>query len=352
MEERSKESSALVLPKALPKTTMEWDSDEEASSSELAFMGRSLSEDLLLTVLSKLPLESLRRFRCVCRKWNDLLMSWEFSRSICHKPGKLIPLYPGDGELNLYDTSNRCWLQRDLKFGDDQGLLIEDQGYELVASGGGLLAFLAKPQLDANWRERFPTFIVSNPLTRQSHRERFPTFIVSNPLTRQYHRLPTSVVHGSRSLNIPEFANTRTFSVDKTSLKWTTTDQGKKLCSTGVCVGKKKCLAGFDVRKAREISDVEGCSNASRSNRYISIDKDVAEDWSSCVCRKVDGRIGIGSFDSLYQHQACAVNEKKHNYAMHHLGRAINLREVHDRRLYSTFGVKMKTLDKVVRQDL
>ncbi|BBN00964.1 hypothetical protein MPTK1_2g03480 [Marchantia polymorpha subsp. ruderalis] len=204
MEERSKESSALVLPKALPKTTMEWDSDEEASSSELAFMGRSLSEDLLLTVLSKLPLESLRRFRCVCRKWNDLLMSWEFSRSICHKPGKLIPLYPGDGELNLYDTSNRCWLQRDLKFGDDQGLLIEDQGYELVASGGGLLAFLAKPQLDANWRERFPTFIVSNPLTRQSHRERFPTFIVSNPLTRQYHRLPTSVVHGSRSLNIPE----------------------------------------------------------------------------------------------------------------------------------------------------
>ncbi|BFI31946.1 hypothetical protein MPTK2_4g01140 [Marchantia polymorpha subsp. ruderalis] len=170
---------------------MESGSDEKASSSERAepisiSMGRSLPDDLLLTVLRKLPLESLLRFRCVCREWNNLFMSGEFSPSACHKPGKLVPLYLSDGALSLYDTGNRCWVQRDLKFGEDRGSFLEDQGYELVASGGGLLAFLAKPLLDSNWREQFPTFIVSN------------------PLTRQYHRLPISVAHGSRSLNIPE----------------------------------------------------------------------------------------------------------------------------------------------------
>ncbi|OAE20533.1 hypothetical protein AXG93_948s1410 [Marchantia polymorpha subsp. ruderalis] len=118
---------------------MESDSDEKASSSEPAVpisvsMGRSLPDDLLLTVLRKLPLESLLRFQCVCKKWNDLFMSREFSPSLCQKPGKLVPLSPGDGTLNLYDTSNRCWVQRDLNFGEDQGSFIEDQGYELVAS--------------------------------------------------------------------------------------------------------------------------------------------------------------------------------------------------------------------------
>ncbi|BFI30449.1 hypothetical protein MPTK2_3g12260 [Marchantia polymorpha subsp. ruderalis] len=170
---------------------MESDSDEKASSSEPSnptsvFMGRSFPEDLLLTVMRKLPLESLMRFRCVCRHWNDLFMSREFSLSLWQKSGKLVPLYPGDGGLNLYDTSNRCWVQRDLNFGENQGSFVEDKGYELVASGGGLLTFLAKPHLDSNWREQFPTFIVSN------------------PLTRQYHRLPTLVVLASPSLNISE----------------------------------------------------------------------------------------------------------------------------------------------------
>ncbi|KAG6554099.1 hypothetical protein Mapa_004015 [Marchantia paleacea] len=165
--------------------------DEKASSSEPAeptsgSMGSSLPDDLLLNVLRKLPLESVMRFRCVCKEWNDLFMSSEFSHLFCHKPGKLVPLYLVDRSLSLYDSSNRCWVQRDLKCGPDQVSFIEDQGYELVASGGGLLCFLAKAPLDSNsWEE----------------------LIISNPLTRQYHRLPTTFEHGSRFLKFPNVAN-------------------------------------------------------------------------------------------------------------------------------------------------
>ncbi|OAE26279.1 hypothetical protein AXG93_626s1140 [Marchantia polymorpha subsp. ruderalis] len=166
------------------EATMESDSDEKASSSEPGepisdSMRKSLPGDVLLIVLRKLPLQSLRRFRCVCREWNDLCMSWESSISLCLKPGKLVPLYMGHGALSLSDTSTRCWVPCHLEFG-------EDEEYELVASGGGLLVFLVKPPLDDYCQMEFPTFIVSN------------------PWTRQFLRLPTSFASGSRSLAIPE----------------------------------------------------------------------------------------------------------------------------------------------------
>ncbi|BBN01331.1 hypothetical protein MPTK1_2g06560 [Marchantia polymorpha subsp. ruderalis] len=128
------------------------------SRTDVRSMGCPLPDDLLHNVLGRLPLKEVMRFRCVCKAWNALLMTWEFSHSFCHKPGKLVPLYLDDGALTMYNSSTNSWLQCDLH----HVLSLKYHQVQLVASGGGLLCFLAK-----NLRDLKTSFVIYNPLTRQ-----------------------------------------------------------------------------------------------------------------------------------------------------------------------------------------
>ncbi|BBN01569.1 hypothetical protein MPTK1_2g08470 [Marchantia polymorpha subsp. ruderalis] len=144
-------------------------------------MGCSLPDELVHNVLGRLPLKEAMGFRCVCKAWNALLMSWDFSHSFCRKPGKLAPLYLDDRALTMYNSSTNSWLQCDLH----HVLSLKYHQVQLVASGGGLLCFLAKKLNDPNM-----------------------SFVIYNPFTRQHLKLPTPFESGSRfCLKIPNSGN-------------------------------------------------------------------------------------------------------------------------------------------------
>ncbi|CAM6112088.1 unnamed protein product [Calypogeia fissa] len=111
-----------------------------------------LPEDLLARILSRLPFSSLIRSRCVCKKWNRLNFSSDFTFS-GNLGSKCVPIYFFQGPLRVYNSGTNTWEKLSLAF-----LGVPLNTLALLVSAGGLLCFKDRVSGD---------FIVCNPITKR-----------------------------------------------------------------------------------------------------------------------------------------------------------------------------------------
>ncbi|GAB4857479.1 hypothetical protein Ancab_015388 [Ancistrocladus abbreviatus] len=122
-----------------------------------------LPDDLLEQVLSLLPIASIARAGCVCRKWNETVHSRAFikkvSRTTSQKPWYFMFTRPNKPFGHVYDPTLLKWYPFQIPH-------IEPENY-LIASSSGLLCFTP----NSNMRELY----VCNPITKTCRKLEQPT---------------------------------------------------------------------------------------------------------------------------------------------------------------------------------
>ncbi|VFQ96077.1 unnamed protein product [Cuscuta campestris] len=130
-----------------------------------AFPLDELNQDILETVLSRLPTSSFGRLATVCKRWKSVAQSPTFRRSCSEVPSRDPWFYMVDSQLPgssvappvVYDSSEENWksigVPSFLPKMEGDGYSCSD--YVPVAASGGLLCFFSESD----------GFVVSNPVT-------------------------------------------------------------------------------------------------------------------------------------------------------------------------------------------
>ncbi|KAL2649716.1 hypothetical protein R1flu_017844 [Riccia fluitans] len=154
----------------------------------------SLPDDLVERVLTKVPFSALIKCRTVCRRWNELILSQNFTPAD-QDPPKCIPFHftfytpPENRGLHegryftAYDPRRNRWVDISLSF---LNLDPEMGNWEMAASGGGLLC-LASISCSR--------FVVCNPVTKKWRLLEVPChgdkpFMSLPPSDNDYHPRP------------------------------------------------------------------------------------------------------------------------------------------------------------------
>ncbi|CAM6112090.1 unnamed protein product [Calypogeia fissa] len=110
--------------------------DREKETEEDAHHWESLTDDLHVMVLNKVPFFSLMRFRTVCKKWNSVILSREITPVGTKFTPKTVPIYFSHGPLILFDSRKNMWQEQSLDF-----IQYPRHTLSLLVSAGGLLCF-------------------------------------------------------------------------------------------------------------------------------------------------------------------------------------------------------------------
>lgn len=129
-----------------------------------------LPEEILELVLQRVPFLVLVKFRLICKQWNSVIMSSEFSQA-CRKPNspKCVPILVANDlmesdrwRINAFNTNTNTWLSYSLSFLENAS---QKGPLHLTASSGGLMCF------ETDDRQNI---IVCNPITRRWRHVQLP----------------------------------------------------------------------------------------------------------------------------------------------------------------------------------
>ncbi|KAL3692390.1 hypothetical protein R1sor_006041 [Riccia sorocarpa] len=152
---------------------------------------KNLPDDLHAWVLQKLPLESLVKFRMVCKKWNAAILSVDFVPPP-NLARKCVPMYfHDDVPSTVYNRKRNSWQPMSFSFLETPSSFLS-----LLVSAGGLLCF--KTGIAGE-------LIVCNPITKQSRRIQVPCRIRHDAITQIAGESEVVIyesAHSSRNLKV------------------------------------------------------------------------------------------------------------------------------------------------------
>ncbi|PSS03981.1 F-box/kelch-repeat protein [Actinidia chinensis var. chinensis] len=161
-------------------------SDEENKEVMAVSLDLILPDDLLERILAYLPIASIFRAGCVCKRWYDIVWSrrflWNFSRVLSQKPWYFMFTSSDEPIGYAYDPILRKWYGIELPS-------IETSNW-FIASSGGLVSFMDN--------ESRSELYVCNPITKHCRRLEQPPGLKFS----DYSALAISVNRTSHSYNI------------------------------------------------------------------------------------------------------------------------------------------------------
>jgi hypothetical protein len=107
MEKRSRKDNSLAAAAAVDLTAGRFRPMEEETPKELMAAAASLlTDDLIVEILSRLPVRSVHRFKCVCKLWRDLIALPAHRKKLPQTfAGFLYTTYPGGYRHHLAGVS-------------------------------------------------------------------------------------------------------------------------------------------------------------------------------------------------------------------------------------------------------
>ncbi|CAM6081793.1 unnamed protein product [Calypogeia fissa] len=215
-----------------------------------------LPDEMVELVLKQLPFSSLIQFRVICKQWNSVITSSEFSRA-CRKQiaPKCVPILVANDlmesskwSFNPYNSTSNSWLTYSLSFLHD---VCDSRPLYLTASSGGLMCFETEDRRN---------LIVCNPITRRWRLLELPDATgqsirtTSSCQDTDYRHTLTGLIVDSESgdyklivASLAKCAEERTLVYDSAKLSWTRKAQipeGKRFVNPAAltCNGNLYCL--------------------------------------------------------------------------------------------------------------
>ncbi|ERN20451.1 F-box/kelch-repeat protein At3g23880 [Amborella trichopoda] len=103
---------------------------ELGQSSRMASLACNLPQELMINILVLLPVESILRFKAVCKSWNQLLSSHSFKIAHSISPSTSY-IFEDNRSLNYIDDASNS-VSRKLRFHPQGGLRYRACGHGMV----------------------------------------------------------------------------------------------------------------------------------------------------------------------------------------------------------------------------